>query len=542
MSIREFLPGAISTQNRPYLWLAILPSIVFGVIGLHALIYGLDSYLISADPSYNYLVNSYEVMTGAAPFAIHHPGTPLQYLMGVANWLAWLLSGRQEGTFASAVVAQPEWFLQVDLMILVLVQAGALAFTSIIILRRWGLAASLVFSGAALILISTELNIFLVGPVALSFAFALLTVGLAIKIICDGASTRTSLIFGAILACGVMNKATFLPMLGLAGIYLFTKGFRAALIGFGVTGIVFALLIRDQIPHMGYWFIGLLSTTGRNPSDVANLTLVEKLMNTPSLVLGSMPWIQIFIAISIVMMIVYAIHCKKVAKQIFQNTAFNISLLGLVVMAGSTVMTVKDYRQGDLIILAGVIPMLAASAWYLLGSISPKQIVSRFMLWLAAAIALFASVSFSVGQVAITQAKISADYLAEIEYLESLRLDGNYVAFAYGVFTQGTALSFGDDLSNHLLTGEIDRRYPRQLSLNLQTLQIQSRSDAGFVTESCEELLERDLAGLNVIAAPGRLVDPQALAQANGASTVELLDVFGQLPVYRLSGFECSTD
>jgi hypothetical protein len=293
---------------------------------------------------------------------------------------------------------------------------------------------------------------------------------------------------------------------------------------------------------MGYWFIGLLSTTGRNPSDVANLTLVEKLMNTPSLVLGSMPWIQIFIAISIVMMIVYAIHCKKVAKQIFQSAAFNISLLGLVVMAGSTVMTIKDYRQGDLIVLAAIVPMLVASAWYLLTAISPKQIVSGSMLGAAAVIALFASVSFSFGQTTITQAGVSPDYLAEIEYLESLRSEGNYVAFAYGVFTPGTALSFGDDLSKHLLTTEIDKQYPRQLSLNLQTLQIQSRSEEGLVTMSCEDLLELDEKDSQVIVAPGRPIDSQALAQTNSAISIQLLQTFGEWPVYRLSGFECSTD
>ena len=124
--------------SRSSLWIAMLPAIPFLLAGIYAVRFGQDSFITSADPSYNYLVNSYEVMTGAAPFAIHHPGTTLQYLMGVTNWISWLVSGGQDSSFAASIVSRPEWYLDIDLIVLILIQTAALLAVSVTITRRWG--------------------------------------------------------------------------------------------------------------------------------------------------------------------------------------------------------------------------------------------------------------------------------------------------------------------------------------------------------------------------------------------------------------------
>ena len=87
-------------------------------------------------------------MTGVSPFAIHHPGTTLQYLMRVTNWISWLVSGGQDSSFATSIVSKPEWYLDVDAVVLILIQTAALIAVSVTIARRWGgVAASLAFSG-----------------------------------------------------------------------------------------------------------------------------------------------------------------------------------------------------------------------------------------------------------------------------------------------------------------------------------------------------------------------------------------------------------
>lgn len=282
-------PHQFVTTTWSFLWIAILPAIPFLLAGIYASGFGQDTFITSADPSYNYLVNSYEVMTGVSPFAIHHPGTTLQYLMGVTNWISWLVSGGQDSSFAASIVSRPEWYLDIDRVVLILIQTAALIAASVTIARRWGVAAALAFSGGIFLLIGPEFNLFLVGPVALSFALALLAAALAIKIVCGNAPTFTSVLFGAALVCGVMNKATFLPMFALLGIYFFAKGFRAALISLIVTLLIFFALIRDQIFHLGYWFVGLLSTTGRNPADVSNIPLFEKIIGSPKVLVSGMP-------------------------------------------------------------------------------------------------------------------------------------------------------------------------------------------------------------------------------------------------------------
>ena len=517
----------------------MLPALTFLMMGLYAIRFGLDAFIASADPSYNYLVNSYEVMTGAAPFAIHHPGTTLQYLMGVTNWISWLVAGRRDGSFADSVVSNPEWYLDIDLFVLVCIQTAALAWSSLIIARRWGLAASFGFSGGVILLIGPEYNLFLVGPVALGFAISLIAIGLAVKIISGAPSTTTSVLFGAVLVCGVMNKATFLPMLALFGVYFFVKGFRAAFIGAAITFLIFVGLIRDQIFHLGYWFIGLLSTTGRNPSDVSNVPLSEKIINSPVVLVASMPWIVGVFLIYLAALAAFLINFRKNDYRLTDNRTFVVSVIVVVVIAGSTLMTIKDYRQGDLIVVAAIAPLLLASSFCFYSLVYPKVVVNRFPLVISVLFAVLTSIYFITSQVTFVRQEVSQDYLAEIAFLESRRIQGDHVAISYGVFTPGSALGFGDDLSNHLLATEIDNVYPRQLALSLETLQIQSRGASGLFTVSCEVLAEIESNGSGLIVAPGRSVDPQGLAQANGSTSAELIRTFGEWPVFRLTGFTC---
>ena len=517
----------------------MLPAIAFLLMGLYAIRFGTDTFIASADPSYNYLVNSYEVMTGVAPFAIHHPGTTLQYIMGITNWISWLVAGRREGSFAYSVVSNPEWYLNIDLFVLVCIQAAALAWSSFTVARSWGLAASFGFSSGVLLLVGPEYNLFLVGPVALSFALALLASGLTVKIVSGAPSTATSILFGAVLVCGVMNKATFLPMLGLFGVYLFVKGFRKAFMGAIVTFLIFLVLIRDQIFHLGYWFIGLLSTTGRNPSDVSNVPLSEKIINSPVVLIDAMPWIIVVFLVYLIALTLLVVHSRSNTYRLTVDPTFIVSVIVIVVIAGSMLMTIKDYRQGDLIVVAAIAPLLLASSFRIFSLVYPKVVVNGFLLVTSVLFVMLTATYFITSQVTLVRQEVSKDYLDEIEFLESQRIQGDHVVFAYGVFTQGSALGFGDDLSNHLLANEINRVYPRQLVLSLETLRIQSRGASGLVTVSCEALAEIESSGSELIVAPGRSVDPQGLAQANGSSSAELIRTFGEWPVYRLTGFIC---
>jgi hypothetical protein len=528
--------------SRSSLWVAMLPAIPFLMAGIYAVLFGQDSFITSADPSYNYLVNSYEVMTGAAPFAIHHPGTTLQYLMGVTNWISWLVSGGQDSSFAASIVSRPEWYLDVDLIALILMQTAALIALSVTITRRWGVTAALAFSGGVFVLIGPEFNLFLVGPVALGFALALFAMALAIKIISGNASKYISTLFGVVLVCGVMNKATFLPMFALLGIYFFAKGFRAALIGLIVSLLVFALLIRDQIFHLGYWFVGLLSTTGRNPADVSNVPLLEKIFSSPRVLVSGMPWILLLFAIYLIALIILVIHSRKSNLRVISNPVFVISILVVVMIVGSTLMTIKDYRQGDLIVVAAVAPILLASSFVIFAQVYPRIVLGRTLLAIAILIAIVGALQFFNKQIAFAQQEASSEYLAEIEYLEARRSQGDYVAMAYGVFTPATALGFGDDLSNHLLTNEIATEYPRQFALNLETLGIQTRTPEGLVDVECETLKKIEETGSSIIVGPGRGVDIDRLSAANGATVTDLVASFGQWPVYSLSDFSCWAD
>jgi len=533
--------SAVVIRKSTQFLLAAFPSLFWIVSGVIALQNRSEHFIASADPSYNYLVNSYEVMTGVSPFAIHHPGTTLQYLMGVTNFFGWLTSELAQVPFSESIVAKPEWYLDLDLLILIVCQALALGYVVVVIARRWGIFASISFF--ALVLISTrfEVNIFLVGPVALTFVLALLLVGIVIQISEGNKSPKLHFAFGVVAALGVMTKATFIPMLVFIGIYWGLKGIKYSLWGFGTSLVIFVLLLRSQIGHMGYWFIGIALTSGRNPGDTSSLSIQEKILGIPSTAANAVPLIVVaflvFLAFSI------ALKYRRNLSATFVLSRSDCTLVSLAMLASVVAMflTIKDYRQGDLILLAVLAPLvLTIGIQVVMGSLKgPKVIVLPWIL-----LGIFSFLAFFLffsSQRSMAQAQVSSDYLAQVEYLEQARESGENVIYAYGVFTPGTALSFGDGLSNHLLTDIIDIQYPRQASLNVATLRIEKRTTTGLTPWTCFDLAADLNRGEKFLIAPGRPIDVDQLKEANGITNLEQVRTFGDWPVYRIQGFDCQS-
>jgi hypothetical protein len=247
-------------------------------------------------------------------------------------------------------------------------------------------------------------------------------------------------------------------------------------------------------------------------------------------------------AIYLIALIILVIHSRKSNLRVISNPVFVISILVVVMIVGSTLMTIKDYRQGDLIVVAAVAPILLASSFVILTQVYPSITLGWILLATAILIAIVGALQFFNKQAAFAQQEASPEYLAEIEYLEARRSQGDYLAMAYGVFTPATALGFGDDLSNHLLTDEIATEYPRQFALNLETLGIQTRTPEGLVDVECETLKKIEETGSSIIVGPGRDVDVDRMRAANGATVTDLVASFGEWPVYRLSDFTCQAD
>ena len=200
-----------------------------------------------------------------------------------------------------------------------------------------------------------------------------------------------------------------------------------------MTIIIFALLIRDQIFHLGYWFAGLLSTIGRNPADISNIPLVEKIFSSPRVLISEIPWISFLFLIYALALIVLVIHSRESDRWLLSNPVFVTSLLVFVVIVGSTLMTIKDYRQGDLIVVAAIAPILLAASFAIFTQVYPGTATRRTLLANAILISIGGALYFLNNQAAFTQQEASPEYLAEIEYLEAHRSQGDYVAMAYGV-------------------------------------------------------------------------------------------------------------
>lgn len=252
-----------------------------------------------------------------------------------------------------------------------------------------------------------------------------------------------------------------------------------------------------------------------------------------------MPWISFLILIYTLALIVLVIHSRKSDLWLLSNPVFVTSLLVVVVIVGSTLMTTKDYRQGDLIVVAAIALILLAAVFTIFTQVYPSIAMRRTLLANAILIAIGGALYFLNNQAASAQQKASPKYLAEIEHWEAHRSQDDYVAMPSGVFTPSIAIGFGDELSKHLLTNKIAREYSREFSLNLETLQIQTRTPEGLVDVEYETLKKIGEAGSSIVVGSGRDIHVERMRRVNGAGVVELVDTFGQWPVYGLSDFIC---
>ena len=337
-----------------------------------------------------------------------------------------------------------------------------------------------------------------------------------------------------------MTKATFFPMLVLAGIYFSVKGIKYALWGFGVTVVIFLLLLRDEIFSLAYWFAGLAFTTGRNPSDVSSLSLTDKILSAPGTAIEAVPLTLLALLVFIGLVIWWKRSRGTIQRTTFLAAEYRLILLAMVALILTVFLTIKDYRQGDLLNLAILAPfIIAAGAQFFEVGLRGKA--SKGIAWVVIGAGLIlASYSFVDNQRLIAEVPLSPEYLAEIEYLENARENGSYVAYAYGVFTQGTALGFGDDLSHRQLAGEIDRQYPRQWALSFETMGLEYRTITGLSPLPCANLSAALESNETVLIAPGRTIDLDALRQANKITELELVQTFGEWPVYSVKSVSCT--
>ncbi len=245
------------------------------------------------DPSYAYLFNGVELFEGYAPVLVYHPGTPLETLIGIVTWLAWLyewLGGQTTLTFGRAAVEDPEHYIFIVSLLLLFMNAVATMYLGIRVkAATQSLSMALIAQSGVAFLGALSPYLAYLAPEALVMFAGIMVMAclsdtlLSFSPLSEPTSDRSAVAVGFFLALGVTAKIDFAPLILLLAV-MPTKRARIigllALLGFS---LLFLLPIITKLPEVVKWYYGLTTHTGyygSGPEGLVDIAAVPARLST----------------------------------------------------------------------------------------------------------------------------------------------------------------------------------------------------------------------------------------------------------------------
>lgn len=493
-------------HEHPAKWLVLIAPGVVAIAQVWALVQLPPFWRQLPDPIYQYLLNGVAITSGVMPGHTDHPGTSLQWLMGLIQRLSFHVAGQGE-TYIADVVARPELYLTIDASVLIGLQFAIFVYASLRL--AWYVGVKATFAFQSLILAAVPVFLFTIYPVPenLVWLCTLAVVGLLAPMARSprGSANLVVLVaLGIVLAVGATAKVIFLPVFALVLVWL---RFRDAAIALGVSFVsAVAILwpVRSQIPRMWDWFTATASTTARYPDEIQTQSSVQSLLSSTPAIVEQYP-------LALVCFLLVVLGCAAAARGTipWAELLLRISGPGLV-MIGVWAFTYKAWRSNDLMVLAPALGLLAATLVFALfvQSGGPQWgSKSNIPGVVAAAVCIVSASVFAMrvtGLILDSQERTTFDDL--VDFLDERWSKGSAISHGYGVWNQATALAFANGSSSGTASAEIVGRYPNWIEFNVWNSMFYRPGKEGVEFVSCLTLQEIARSSPGLLLAPGREV------------------------------------
>lgn len=491
------------------------------------------------DPIYQYLLNGVAITSGVTPGHTDHPGTSMQWLMGLIQWVSFHIAGRSED-FAADVVGNPEWYLTIDAYVLIFLQLIAFVYASWRLARYVGVKAVFVFQ--AMVLAAVPVFLFTIYPVPenLVWLCTLTLIGLLAPL---ARMPRTPIglvalfAIGIVLAVGATAKIIFLPVFALVLVWLRVRDALVALGVSAMSALVILWPVRSQIPRMWDWFTATASTTARYPDEIQTQSGLLSLMSSPATIVGQYP-------LALIALFLAMLGCAAALRKVLPWSDLLVRVAGPgLVLAGVWAFSYKAWRPNDLMVLAPILGLLCATLVFALFAHSGKPaqgLSARIPGVLATVVLIISAAAFSIrvpGVIAESSKQTSMDTV--VEFLEGEWMRGRAVASGYGVFNRITAIAFANASSNGVATAALSENYPNWFDFSIWNSMFYRPGPNGVEFIPCPELQFIVRSPQGVLLAPGR---PMQLQVPNEQyeqliTTVEMRA--GDLEVLRILDVTC---
>lgn len=492
------------------------------------------------DPGYQYLLSGVVLIQGGTPLHNDHPGTSIQWIIGVMEWLLHQVSG--ESSLTQDVVNRPEFYSQwvgAGLAILYLV---SLAFVALRLFTFFGLLPSLAFQ----LVMLWGLPLFSVArfklmPESLVLSCGLLVLGLLAPVLSRRQTqlgTKSVMLLGVISAIGLTSKIIFIPVL-LVILTLSSRRNLAVFVPtlFGATALIL-IPVFSRFDYMRTWFWNIFANPGRQGQALDSWDAGRQWLDSLANVSGFVRWYALGILV-----IGVAVAIGLLAGDKSENVRRWRPVLAVALgLAATLALGVKPIEVRDWLLTIPLLATLAAIAMAFL--LAGKSWAYRGLSLLLLLTLMFGAAHGVVQAQYFTDAQRNQARDLQVS-TEALARDTRFpsMALGYNVWTEATALVFALPWMNGDVSTEVADRFPQARYYNPWTREIHD-AQGGSIPEACQVIRERQLeSGLAVVVhSPGHLGNPMIgdrVDFAQFSARVALIRAVEGLHIFDLDEVEC---
>lgn len=346
-------------RSAPVSFMAIallaVPILIQGLLVAQRLINWLPVWAWYPDPGYQYLFAGGSLVTGGSSDLIYHPGTSLQWLIGLSQVMTHVLVGHSD--LMLDIAARPELYAQSTGIVLGVLYVSAVAFAGWRMLKYWGFWPALLFQ----ILLLWGLPILAAGRFVLWPESLILTAAIFVLALLapqlrglDPDKERAQAVVLA-LACsiGLTAKITFAPFLMIAVVLIRWRYLAWFLIPFVCATALTLIPVYSRFESMQTWFLQISTNPGRH-GQAGSWDPVGNFVNSMVMTNAVVRW---FIPVSLAVVI---LALATLILPVRAHLRILVPTLALVVAASLVVASgLKDSETRDFIL---AIPLVAALA------------------------------------------------------------------------------------------------------------------------------------------------------------------------------------
>lgn len=539
--------GSLRSQTRStqlnflVIVLLALPILIQGLLIAQRLSDWMPVWAWYPDPGYQYLFAGGSLVTGGSTDLIYHPGTSLQWLIGLSQVMTHLLVGQSD--LLPDIAARPELYAQSAGIVLGALYVSALAFAGWRMLKYWGIWPALLFQ--TLLLWGLPLlaaGRFVLWPESLILTVAIFVLALLAPQLrgADPDHERAQAVVLA-LACsiGLTAKITFIPFVIIAVVLIRWRCLAWFLVPFVSATALTLIPVYSRFDSMQTWFLQISTNPGRHGQTgawdpVGNF--IDSMAITNAVVRWSIPVSLVVVILALVTLI---LPVRASLRVLLPTLALVVAAI-LVVASG-----LKDSETRDFILAIPLVSALAALAF--LRALNATRYPLRLIVSLAAigaaaflaAHGLVQEQNFHLG----TQDNVDRS-VRNAELVDGLNGEARW-ASGYNAWTLDSSRIFGLIWSAGSVNREVRSINPGALHFDLFNREI-------LHVNGSNELLPLTCGEINEIATSqtlGIAVESQghvALSDDSSqillkAGTADFLgpDRVGDYFAYRLTGITC---